>query len=171
MSDGWMLPDEVITWINDNLSKECTILEFGSGHGSVALSSRFQLISVEHDEKWLNLSNGRYIHAEIVQNPISSLYEQTGWYNAESLVDLPTFVELIIVDGPPGNIGRIGIIHHLASLPKSNYWIIDDTDREAEALLLESLVSKLDVIGQIEIISSARRGNGEPRKSTVLMLR
>ena len=171
MSDGWMLPDEVITWINDNLSKGCTILEFGSGRGSVALSSRFNLISVEHDENWLNFSNGTYIHAEIVQNPTSSQHKQTGWYNPESLVNLPDFADLVIVDGPPGNIGRIGILHHLASLPKSNYWIIDDTDREAEALLLENLVSELDVIDQIEIISSARRGNGEPRKSTVLVLR
>ena len=171
MNDGWMLPDEVTTWINDNLSKGCTIVEFGSGHGSVALSSRFNLISVEHDENWLNLSNGRYVHAEIVQNPISSQHKQTGWYDPESLVNLPDFADLIIVDGPPGDIGRIGLLHHLALLPRSNYWIVDDTDREAEAILLENLVSEFDVIDQIEIISSARRNNGEPRKSTVLILR
>jgi len=166
-----MLPGEVITWINDNISKGCTILEFGSGHGSVALSSRFQLISIEHDENWLNLSNGRYIHAEIVQNPISSTHGQTGWYDSGKLVNLPAFADLIIVDGPPGDVGRIGLLHHLALLPKSKYWIIDDTDREAEAILLENLVSELDVIDQIEIISSVRRNNGDPRKSTVLILR
>lgn len=171
MSEGWMLPSEIIAWINDNLSIGNTILEFGSGQGSVALSSRFNLISVEHDEKWLNLSNGTYIHAKIVENPISSQYKQTGWYNPESLVELPEFADLIIVDGPPGDIGRIGLLHHLALLPKSNYWIIDDTDREAEAILLDNLVSELDVINQIEIISSLRRNNGEPRKSTVLVLR
>ena len=171
MSEGWILPSEVIAWINDNLSKGCTILEFGSGHGSVALSSRFNLISVEHDEEWLNLSNGTYIHAEIVQNPISNRHKQTGWYNPESLVNLPDFVDLIIVDGPPGDVGRIGLLHHLALLPKSNYWIVDDTDREAEAILLQNLVSELDVINQIEIISSVRRNNGEPRKATVLVLR
>lgn len=171
MSEGWMLPGEVIAWINDNLSKGCTIVEFGSGHGSVALSSRFNLISVEHDEEWLNLSNGTYIHAEIVQNPISNQHKQTGWYNPESLDNLPAFVDLIIVDGPPGDIGRIGVLHHLDLLPKSNYWIVDDTDREAEAILLQNLVSELDVINQIEIISSVSRTNGEPRKSTVLVLR
>ena len=171
MSEGWMLPGEVIAWINDNLPKGCTIVEFGSGHGSVALSSRFNLISVEHDEDWLNLSNGTYVHAKIVQNPISNQHKQTGWYDPESLVNLPDFVDLIIVDGPPGDIGRIGLLHHLALLPRSNYWVVDDTDREAEAILLENLVSEFDVIEQIEIISSLRRNNGEARKSTVLILR
>lgn len=171
MNEAWMLPSEVIAWINDNLSKGCTIVEFGSGHGSVALSSHFNLISVEHDEKWLNLSNGTYIHAEIVQNPISNQHNQTGWYDPEGFVNLPDFADLIIVDGPPGNIGRIGILHHLALLPRSNYYIIDDTDREAEAILLQNLVTELNVIDQIEIISSLRRNNGEPRKSTVLVLR
>ena len=171
MSEGWMLPGEVIAWINDNLSKGCTIVEFGSGHGSVALSSRFNLISVEHDEEWLNLSNGTYIHAEIVQNPISNRHNQTGWYDPECFVILPDFADLIIVDGPPGDIGRMGILHHLALLPRSNYYIIDDTDREAEAILLQNLISELNVIDQIEIISSLRRNNGEPRKSTVLVLR
>ena len=166
-----MLPGEVIAWINDNLPKGCTIVEFGSGHGSVALSSRFNLISVEHDEDWLNLSNGTYVHAKIVQNPISNQHKQTGWYDPESLVNLPDFVDLIIVDGPPGDIGRIGLLHHLALLPRSNYWVVDDTDREAEAILLENLVSEFDVIEQIEIISSLRRNNGEARKSTVLILR
>ena len=75
------------------------------------------------------------------------------------------------MDGPPGDIGRIGLLHHLALLPRSNYWVIDDTDREAEAILLENLVSEIDVIDQIEIISSLRRNNGEARKSTVLILR
>ena len=171
MSEGWMLPGEVIAWINDNLPKGCTIVEFGSGHGSVALSSRFNLISVEHDEDWLNLSNGTYVHAKIVQNPISNQHKQTGWYDPESLVNLPDFVDLIIVDGPPGDIGRIGLLHHLALLPRSNYWVVDDTDREAEAILLENLVSEFDVIEQIEIISSLRRNNGEARESTVLILR
>ena len=171
MSEGWMLPGEVIAWINDNLPKGCTIVEFGSGHGSVALSSRFNLISVEHDENWLNLSNGTYVHAKIVQNPISNQHKQTGWYDPESLVNLPDFADLIIVDGPPGDIGRIGLLHHLALLPRSNYWVVDDTDREAEAILLENLVSEFDVIEQIEIISSLRRNNGEARKSTVLILR
>jgi len=171
MTNGWMLPNEVMNWINDNIPEGSIILEFGSGQGSIALSSRFQLISVEHDENWLDISAGKYIHAKIVENPISSIYGQIGWYDSKNLVNLPLFADVIIVDGPPGNIGRIGLLHHLDLIPSSNYWIIDDTDREPESLLLKELTSVLDFKDQIEIISSTRRGNGRPRKSTILISR
>ena len=164
-----MLPDEVMDWIYATLPENSTILEFGSGEGTVELSSRYEMISVEHDQNWLALSGGNYIHASIVQNSISTKFNQKGWYDAEKLKNLPSFVDAVIIDGPPGNIGRIGILAHLELLPAFTYCIVDDTDREPEFMLLEKLTSVLDFEDQIEITSSSRRGNGMPRKATVLV--
>tara|TARA_B100001564_G_C20450173_1_gene583091 strand:- start:136 stop:651 length:516 start_codon:yes stop_codon:yes gene_type:complete len=169
MSTGWMLPDEVMNYIFTNVSKGSTILEFGSGQGSVNLSMQYNLISVEHNEEWIGLSSGEYIHAEIVENPISTRFGQKGWYDSEKLLNLPSFVDVIIIDGPPGDVGRIGILDHLELLPSFSICIVDDTDREEESLLLEKLMPVLDFKDQIEIMSSSRRGNGKLRKSTVLV--
>ena len=171
MRTGWMLPDEVMDWIYDNLPENSTILEFGSGEGTVELSSRYQMVSVEHDEDWLGLSEGRYIHAGIVQNSVSTRFNQQGWYDPKKLINLPSTVDAVIIDGPPGDIGRIGILDHLELLPSFTFCIVDDTDRKAESMLLEKLTSMLDFEDQIEITSSSRRGNGIPRKATVLVCR
>ena len=169
MRTGWMLPDEVMDWIHDNLPDNSVILEFGSGEGTVELSSRYEMISVEHDENWLARSKGTYIHANIVDNPISTKFNQKGWYDSRKLTNLPSFVDAIIIDGPPGDIGRIGILAHLELLPAFSYCIIDDTDREAEFSLLEELTSALEFEDQIEITSASQRDNGIPRKATVLV--
>ena len=169
MNLGWMLPDEVMSWIFVNIPKGSTILEFGSGQGSVKLSMHYDLISVEHNEEWIGLSSGEYIHAEIIENPISKRFGQKGWYDPKKLLDLPSFVDVIIIDGPPGDVGRIGILDHIELLPAFKYCIVDDTDREEESLLLGKLMSVVDSRDQIEIISSNRRSNGELRKSTVLV--
>lgn len=165
-----MLPDEVMSWIFTNISQGSTILEFGSGHGSIILSTKYNLISVEHNAEWLGLSSGDYIHAEIVENPISTEFGQKGWYNPEKLLHLPPFVDLIIIDGPPGGVGRLGILEHLELLPSFRYCIVDDTDREEETFLLEKLIRMIDSKEQLQIISSSRRSNGKPRESTVLVL-
>ena len=127
------------------------------------------MISVEHDENWLARSKGTYIHANIVDNPISTKFSQKGWYDSRKLTNLPSFVDAVIIDGPPGDIGRIGILAHLELLPAFSYCIVDDTDREAEFLLLEELCSALDFEDQIEITSASRRDNGIQRKATVLV--
>tara|TARA_B100001094_G_scaffold305029_1_gene334494 strand:- start:1958 stop:2473 length:516 start_codon:yes stop_codon:yes gene_type:complete len=171
MKSGWELPQEVLIWVDENLPEGSLILEFGSGHGSVELSKNYELISVEHDEKWLGLSQGQYIHAEIVSNQTSSKYSEKGWYNQEKLHELPAEVDAIIIDGPPGQIGRIGILEFLPMLPKTQFIIVDDTDRIAEKKLLNELAKKLAPLDQVEITSRTQRSNGEPRKATVLILR
>ena len=59
ISEGWMLPKEVFDWINNNITAGF-ILEFGSGNGSKILSNKYDLISIEHDERWMNMSTEVY---------------------------------------------------------------------------------------------------------------
>ena len=165
-----MLPSEVFDWININIAIGSRVLEFGSGNGSIILSKRFDLISIEHDEAWLNISSGRYIHAEIAENPYSTEFSQKGWYNFEKVVELPTNVELIIIDGPPGEIGRAGILNFLKDLPYAKWILVDDTDRADEKALLNRLIELLKPLSLVNIISKSKRGNGEYRRATVLKM-
>ena len=171
MNDGWMLPTEVFQWLYEHIPAGSSILEFGSGNGSIELSKNFDLLSVEHDLNWLGHSSGTYIHAEIVQNQVSNKFSESGWYNFEKLGDLPSNVDVIIIDGPPGDIGRSGILGFLPNLPTFTWMIIDDTDRLKEENLLNELTRKLSPIKTIEIISKNNRRNGVSRKATVLLMR
>ena len=56
MNAGWMLPNEAFSWIEERIPSGAVVIEFGSGDGSVRLSERFELYSVEHNEDWLHKS-------------------------------------------------------------------------------------------------------------------
>lgn len=170
MMDGWMLPPEVFQWLEDNISHGSSILEFGSGTGSVLLSEKYELISVEHDEQWLGLSSGEYIHAPIVQNQASNKYSELGWYDFEMLKDLPSSVDVILIDGPPGEIGRSGILQFLQELPRCTWMIIDDTDRLPEKTLADIIIKQLSPKETHEIESQSPRFNGSSRKSRILKI-
>ena len=53
MNSDWMMPDEIFAWLEENVEKGASVLEFGSGHGSLKLAQRFKLISIEHNPDWL----------------------------------------------------------------------------------------------------------------------
>ena len=170
ISEGWMLPKEAFDWIKSNIAIGSRILEFGSGDGSKILSELYELISIEHDKTWLNKGSGRYIHSKIIENPSSTEFSQKGWYDYEKITDLPPSVELIIVDGPPGEIGRAGILEFLEDLPFTKWILVDDTDRCDEKALVEKLALKLQPLSQVNIISKSKRANGENREATVLKM-
>ena len=171
MTDGWMLPNEIFSWIDNNLPNGSKILEFGSGKGSIELSQKYELISIEHDEEWLNLSRGVYIHAEIIENEVSSSFSEQGWYNFEKFSDLPQKVDLILIDGPPGIIGRSGILQIIETLPDFIWMIIDDTDRKSENILAQKIIQHFVPKEVFELKSDSRRHNGDFRKATIIKLR
>jgi hypothetical protein len=170
VNQGWMLTPEVMSWIDENIQPDSVILEFGSGHGSIKIAEKYKLWSIEHDSTWIGVSNSIYIEAKIIANPISDKYGERGWYDFESLSEVPDSVELIIIDGPPGKIGRSGILHYLEELPTCRWILIDDTDRNPEAILANELIKRLLVQSTVEIISELRRSNNSKRKTTIIQL-
>ena len=76
MNTDWMMPSEVFLWLEENVEKGASVLEFGSGHGSLKLAELFNLISIEHNPEWLNLAPSQYVHAEITENPLSVKHGQ-----------------------------------------------------------------------------------------------
>ena len=171
MDEGWMMPAEIFHWIDENVSEGSIILEFGSGEGSSILCEKYNLISIEHDLDWIGLADCQYIHAEILPNPISDEYSDVGWYDPKKLENLPPEVEVIIIDGPPGDIGRLGIIGFLEKLPGFKWLIVDDTDRAKEKILLQVLIEKFSPRSVDVIASSQKRNDGESREASILSMR
>lgn len=168
MNSDWMMADEVFSWLEQNIVDGATILEFGSGHGSIKLAERYNLFSVEHDNEWVGISDSTYIFAEIKENSISTEHEQKGWYDPSPIQDVvkKNIIDVFIIDGPPGTIGRHGLLSLLDILPKSAIFIVDDVHRDPELDLFNKLA---EWHGGKDIIYSSRYDSGKERKWAVLL--
>jgi len=142
MFDGWTISQELFDWIRANLPDGKTILELGSGNGTIELLKHYEVYSVEHDQYWLDRAVGcNYIYAPIRD------YNEYKWYDVSKLT-LPEHYDLIIVDGPTGTIGRGGFIENINLFNTDVPIIIDDTQRQAEAFMAGWLVLNLNRFGR-----------------------
>ena len=136
----WMLPESAMSWIESTLPDGARILEFGSGHGTDRLACRFEVLSIEHDAAWAGRCSSPCVHAPIEANTTSLAAGEQGWYRLSVVLDsIPKDLDLVIVDGPPGSIGRTGLLQSLHALPKGVLMLVDDVHRDAEARLLAAL--------------------------------
>jgi hypothetical protein len=125
--EGWAISNELHQWILNNIPKNSTILEFGSGTGTIELCKDYKVYSVEHNKEWLDKSDSNYIYAPIIN------YEEYRWYDIDVLkTKLPNSYDLILIDGPPGNIGREGFFHNSVMFNRDIPLIFDDTHRQPE---------------------------------------
>jgi len=117
---------ELFGYIRELLPDGATILELGSGEGTGELSKFYKMYSIEHDRRWLNKYQSRYIHAPLVD----------GWYDVEILRNhLPGDYDLILVDGPPAhnkNLSRSrhGFYRNIGLFNTKVPIIIDDVHRK-----------------------------------------
>lgn len=115
------------------------ILELGSGEGTDRLAEHYEMHSVEHDKGWLDKYDSHYIFASITPNG------QRDWYDAGLLAkELPLVGEydLLLVDGPPGYVGRLGMLEHLDLFDLSVPVVVDDVHRSAEHYLMEQIAEE-----------------------------
>ena len=111
-----------------------------------------------------------YIHAVIRENAVSTKHNQRGWYDPQPIINAITSqqISVFIVDGPPGDIGRHGLLSITDTLPKNAIFIVDDVHREDESNLLEQLLAWH---GGKCIIHSSFYESGKERKWAVLQPR
>lgn len=133
---GFSIDKEVLDLINKILPKGGTILELGSGWTSGELSKDYTVYSIEHNPKWMNKYDTNYIYAPI----------KNHWYDVEivknSIKDIK--YDIILVDGPPGPIGRNGFLINIDLFNTDIPIILDDTHRRAEYLITVNLANKLN---------------------------
>lgn len=145
MDVGWMLPESAFEWIERHIPIGSTILELGSGYGSHRLSKKYTMYSIEHDEQWVDKFNHTYIHAEIKEDT-----EGIPWYDSEVLRnEIPDKYDLLIIDGPPSEIGRIGLLNQIDLFHWDQPVLIDDTHREEEKHIVKQILSKFNLSEQI----------------------
>tara|TARA_R110000824_G_scaffold125390_1_gene284469 strand:- start:233 stop:775 length:543 start_codon:yes stop_codon:yes gene_type:complete len=157
------ISEECISYIIDNLEEGNTILELGSGEGTVKLSNHFKMISIENQPEWQDKfsENTTYINVPdrlyekddiswwnktIADFKVLDGFEDTGWYNPEVLLNqLPdkNDYDLILVDGPGGYLGRSGFLKYIEHFNTDVPIIIDDIYRVPENLMANILSEKL----------------------------
>ena len=139
MGKGFLMCNEIHEWIENNISKGSTILELGSGKGTLRLVENYTVYSIEHSKKWMDRYGSNYIYAPI----------KNGWYDIEAVKNgIPESYDLIIIDGPPRKvdgvkIGRRPLSNHLDLFDTDVTIIVDDADRGREMKLLIDMKEKL----------------------------
>ena len=131
--NGWAISEEILIWLINNIKPNSTILELGSGTGTIELCKFFNVYTIEHDEKWLNKAeNANYIYAPIQKYKYKS--RKYNWYDRDILVEqMPKDYEVIIIDGPPGKkIGRMGFYYNIQIFDTTKIIIVDDTNRDKD---------------------------------------
>lgn len=122
------ISDEMFKYLKNNLKFGKTILEFGSGTGTIELTKHWKVFSVEQNKEWIGKApKSTYIHA-----PIN---HEDRWYDKKIVFDnIPKKYDLILVDGPMNSQYRDGICQFWDKLDTSVPIIFDDThygpDRE-----------------------------------------
>ena len=163
-----MLPREALDVVLEHVELGSVVVEFGSGHGSEVLSEQFDLYSFEHDEAWLGVTSSTYIHAPIVENQHATEAGEKGWYDFEIVKQhWPENPQCVIVDGPPGFIGRTGILSMMDKLASVPLILVDDIDRQAELQLLQMLSTGLDRIQTTYDVERPREGGSNRRFATL----
>lgn len=131
---GFAIDKEVFDWMYENIPHGTNVLEFGSGTGSNELAKFWNMYCVEHDSKWVGKFNSlNYIYAPILN----------GWYSPTCILHgMPLIYSCILIDGPPGYIGRMGLLMNTGMLDLSVPIIVDDIQRKADMDLFNALVNK-----------------------------
>jgi hypothetical protein len=125
-------------WIRHNLPKNSTIIELGGGYVSTRwLHRRYNLITIESESKFINLYGSNYIYAPLAED---------GWYDVGFFhsSSCPRNVDLLIVDGPKGHLGRSGLLKHIGDLPNSKFTMFDDTNRMDEKSMASKFASMVN---------------------------
>lgn len=141
---NWSICDGVIEAVRNLVSKDSTILELGSGMGSKSLAEICSVYSIEHDERFLELHESvNYIHAPLVDIEPFPEFDEFKWYDSRKIREnLPSKIDLVLVDGPPEKYGRSGILNHLDMFGNDCIWIVDDILRENDQKLANYIALK-----------------------------
>ena len=134
------------------------VVELGSGVSTVVLGRLLaqqggRLTSVEHDPDWAGVvrrlleSDGLTEAARLIEGPLephSLALDRARWYPESALAQLPAEIDLLLVDGPPGNEEGIERSRHPAlpvlgeRLGPGAMVVLDDAERPGEQGILEN---------------------------------
>lgn len=130
--------EKTFNWILENIEKGSKILELGSGTGTIELCKYYDVTSIEDNTDWVGyVKDAKYIHA-----PLKN-YNNYVWYDIDTLKDIPSDYDFLIIDGPVGGY-RSNIIHHINLFKTDIPILCDDLHRTNDLNLAKSLSTKLN---------------------------
>ena len=128
----------LFAYLLDTLPKGKTILELGSGWGTMQLMKNWNVWSIESDPEW----HEKYNKTQSILVPIT---EKGGWYDYDIMKDtmykLRHEYDLLLVDGPYDNRERIVDNFHLFN--HDTPIVFDDVRREKGKRTMEVISSRL----------------------------
>lgn len=136
--NGFAISEELLQWLVHNLPENGTVLEFGSGTGTIELAKNFKTYSVECNPRWVGLSD----RANYILAPIVKPQDGPEWYNLDTVLNGLKDVkyDAIVIDGPNVRDGnRYGFLKHISHFRKDVPIIIDDTHRRYEKQLANDI--------------------------------
>jgi len=146
----WAISKEIVDYLIDNLNENDTIIEFGSGSGSIEIEKNFNLWSIEHNKYFLYKNTLKNFYAPIKKykkiNPtLKTDIKEYEWYNEDVVNNVMNKIKYncLLVDGPPGCIGRDGFLYNLDNFDTNCLIIIDDVNRDEENKLLYKVSKRL----------------------------
>lgn len=165
--DWSLLPDLAADLIERIHRREIrNILEVGSGSSTVLFAMAFAAVgdgcvhALEHDPEYaartqaLLQEHGVVDYATVLHAPLAACAldgHTTEWYGIEAL-DLPTGVDLLLVDGPPESTGpeaRYPAVPMLADrLATGAMIVLDDGYRPAERRIAERWAERDDIVSK-----------------------
>lgn len=163
----WMAPSSLFEDIEKRVPSRGAIVEMGSGHGTDRLQQNYTVTSFEHDPGWAARAPSDCVLAPIVANEHAESAGQVGWYDLKMVIpNLPDEIAAVLIDGPPGDIGRMGFLSVLEEIPDSVPIYVDDVHREAEKKLLTRIHEARG--GRIETVVQPSEKAGQRAWAVVL---
>lgn len=161
---GWAVGSKTAHKLIDHLNntKPKRILDIGSGLTTIlfaewANKNNAEVISLEHQHKYyIQTSNLLYKYNLQVDLRLCPLIK-TKW-GAFYKTDLPKEIDFVLIDGPPGSIGRQGTLYNIFPNLSFNCTVwLDDCDRRQEKKILEQWQRDLKVtVSDIEGLSRGK---------------
>ncbi|MBD3165383.1 hypothetical protein GF324_02180 [bacterium] len=132
----WAASRQLFECILKNIPFGANVLELGSGSGTNLLGRFYTVRSIEHDEQYLHQSKRSiYFHAPLTPHENKLFPHHTQWYDPEVVREaMKGFAyDVLLVDGPPGMVGRSGFLTHIEMFDlRQTMVLLDDVDRQDE---------------------------------------
>lgn len=145
----WSICDGILTAVSLLTKKSDGLLEFGSGYGSKLLSDYCKVTSIEHNDEFVGLYPGvSYVPTTIVKHePENQASLSYRWYDVKPISDIMADdYSILLVDGPPADVGREGILFHLDYFKSIPIWIVDDVLRYKDQRIANIICIELGLI-------------------------
>lgn len=141
--EKWAISESLFNYLQEILPAGSTILELGSGEGTVELLKHWEVYSIESEKEWVGKYHDNYIYAPLAKHKAIKNHDGELWYNARVLEkELPQIkYDLILVDGPTGR--RAGFVKYWDLFRHDVPVIFDDVNRVRDWKIMKAIASRL----------------------------